>query len=74
MGSPARPGIGSRRKYKAEDFKSRAELDAFIRKEVGLDFSKNVEQDVVIEGTQEELDRLMLTTKTTVFGVHVKLK
>lgn len=54
------------------DFKTREELDAFIRSRVGSDVKENIKHE--IELTQDEATKLALDDKTNVFGVRVIVK
>jgi len=54
------------------DFKTREELDAFIRSRVGNDVKENIKHE--IELTQDEATKLALDDKTNVFGVRVIVK
>lgn len=54
------------------DFKSREELDAFIRSRVGDNAQENIKHEV--ELTPDEATKLALDTNTNVFGVRVIIK
>ncbi len=53
----------------AKDYKNRAELEKFIRAEIGDDMKKTE----VIEGTRAELAKLKLSDRSTVFGIRCEI-
>jgi hypothetical protein len=53
-----------------ESFDNRADLDAYIKKTFGDDAEVN--KSITIELPQEELSKLLLSEKVTVFGVKIK--
>lgn len=57
----------------ASDFETREELEAYIRNEIGDDAVSNRVARHVIDGTEEELKRLSLSTSTSVFGLKCKI-
>lgn len=54
------------------DFKTREELDSFIRSRVGEDLEKNIEHE--LEVNTEEARNLGLSNTVKVYGVRVKVK
>ncbi len=55
----------------ASDFKSRLDLENYIKAEVSVDISKNREAENTIEGTREQLKKLRLDDQKSVFGFRV---
>lgn len=60
-------------KFVANEFETRAELDKAVLALVGDDIPANRTSPHFIEGTEEELKRLLLDGTTTVWGVAVKV-
>jgi uncharacterized protein YpmS len=54
------------------DFKTREELDSFIRSRVGDNQEENIKHEV--EVTEDEATKLALDRSTRVFGVRVVIK
>ncbi len=55
----------------ASDFKSRTDLEAYIKAEIGTDIPANKEIEHTIKGTRKQLKKLQLDDKKTVFGCKV---
>lgn len=55
-----------------KEFKSRDELDSYIRINFGEDTAKN--KDVILELSDKELTDLSLSESTTVLGTRIKKK
>lgn len=55
-----------------KEFKSRDELDSYIRINFGEDAAKN--KDVILELSDKELTDLSLSESTTVLGTRIKKK
>lgn len=60
--------------YRARNYKNRKELDAAILSVFGDEPNRNRERIDTIEGTEEELKRLALSEKVTVYGIKIKKK
>ena len=54
---------------KASDYTSRSDLEDFIRNEIGDDINENRKAGHTIEGTEEELKNLSLSSTTRIFGI-----
>ena len=58
---------------KAKNYKSRNELEKYIRAEIGDDMERNKEANLSITGTRAELERLKLSDRSTVFGIRCEI-
>lgn len=56
---------------KAKDFKERQKLDDFVKDLLGDNIVINKHNSHTIEGTEEELSKLMLSETSTVYGCRV---
>ncbi|HDY67221.1 MAG TPA: hypothetical protein ENH85_05460 [Candidatus Scalindua sp.] len=54
----------------AADFLNRADLEDYIKAEVGINIIANQEAGSLIRGTKEELKKLQLSDQTNVFGIR----
>ncbi len=53
----------------AKKYNNRAELEKFIRAEIGDDMQRNKEANLSITGTRAELERLKLSDQSMVWGI-----
>lgn len=54
---------------KANDFKTRQDLEEFIKAEIGVNIPDNKESDHTIQGKRKDLKRLFLSDTSSVFGI-----
>ena len=53
----------------ASDFKSRQDLESYIKAEISTDIPVNKEIGHTIKGTRKQLKKLLLDDRKTVFGI-----
>lgn len=58
-------------KILAKDYTSRVNLDTYVKNQIGDDIGANRIAGHTIEGTEDELKKLSLSTANVVYGIKI---